>query len=435
MNYPRIGIIGAGPAGLAAAAAVISKGHDCILFEMGKQLEERKHNTAQDLGIGIGGAGLFSDGKFSFYPSGTALYRLRDSEKLEEAYGWVCKRLNAVGISTSPFPKRHTAKKAELATAKKDYPSYYGTLEQRHELIASMVPPTSKLHVEYCRVTKIVSAGRGYIVQAEQNGTIHDFPVSGLILATGRLGNLELDSQCKIMDLPQDKLRFEFGLRIESPSSIGFLNAEKNPDVKMIWNRKGIEIRTFCTCRKGEIWNIPYENLAAVSGRSDGPPTSYSNFGLLARFAGENYERGKAIWDQVIQSWPIQSGKVIFQGLPEFLARESSGKPIDVATRPWFPATNFVHGRIADVIGEDLHGVFTEAIEALLEYSPSLLDERSACMFPAIEGTGAYPRTNGQLQVEGQNIWCAGDLAGKFRGIIPAMVSGYYAGINAAQSF
>ncbi len=39
-------------------------------------------------------------------------------------------------------------------------------------------------------------------------------------------------------------------------------------------------------CEDGEVWLIPYDDISALSGRSDGPPSRFSNFGLLAKFRG-----------------------------------------------------------------------------------------------------------------------------------------------------
>ncbi|MCK7475343.1 MAG: hypothetical protein MZV49_21820 [Rhodopseudomonas palustris] len=42
-------------------------GIDYRLFEAGPALLARRHDRADELGYGIGGAGLFSDGKFSYF--------------------------------------------------------------------------------------------------------------------------------------------------------------------------------------------------------------------------------------------------------------------------------------------------------------------------------------------------------------------------------
>ena len=47
---------------------------------------------------------------------------------------------------------------------------------------------------------------------------------------------------------------------------------------------------------------------------------------------------------------------------------------------------------------------------------------------PTIEGVGDYPATLPSLRVPGAPVHVVGDASGKFRGIVAAMVSGYYAG-------
>lgn len=51
---------------------------DVFVYDRGNPLLIWNHDKPCNLGEGIGGAGLFSDGKFSFYPSGTRLYQLED---------------------------------------------------------------------------------------------------------------------------------------------------------------------------------------------------------------------------------------------------------------------------------------------------------------------------------------------------------------------
>ena len=79
-NRPSVAVIGAGQAGLAAACALSCKEVDVTVYEAGQELSKRRHDIAVDLAAGIGGAGLFSDGKFSYYPSGTYRYRLASIE-------------------------------------------------------------------------------------------------------------------------------------------------------------------------------------------------------------------------------------------------------------------------------------------------------------------------------------------------------------------
>lgn len=95
----KVAIIGAGPAGLAALSVIAkSTKIEIFLIDSGKHHNERNHESASDLGVGIGGAGLFSDGKFSFYPSGTKVYQLSDKQLIQDGYQWICDELSKVGM-------------------------------------------------------------------------------------------------------------------------------------------------------------------------------------------------------------------------------------------------------------------------------------------------------------------------------------------------
>ena len=441
MKTSRVAVIGAGPAGLAAASALSNLNGGVVVFDKGKSLVERRHDASEDLGIGLGGAGLFSDGKFSFYPSGTHVYRLKSDSLLQESFSWMSEVLEGVGIKTETFPDLGRGQPTSPASCgfNKTYPSHYGTLAQRFRLVERMMSRSA--HYETgASVERVRRVEGGYeVVYRNAEHRLDALRVSGLIVATGRLGNLDLLDEDGIIALPSRRLRFELGMRIESPSRIGFLSREKTPDVKCIWKKGAAEIRTFCTCRRGEVWNIPYGDIAALSGRSDGPPTEFSNFGFLARFSGEHFERGKAHLERVMRSELIRSGEAMWEPLGSFLGRAALGSraSIDPARRPWYPRNKFRRGKIADILGPELYQVFVGALEELLSFSPDLLHEETACLFPAIEGTGLYPTLDDNLKVYGENIWCAGDLAGSFRGITPAMLSGYYTGlqVRAALSY
>src|SRR5262245_10794011 len=79
-------IVGAGPAGLAAADALSRRTENYLLVEAGAAIGERDRYAPRSVTAGVGGAGLFSDGKFSFFPAASALWRLRDRGALHDAY-------------------------------------------------------------------------------------------------------------------------------------------------------------------------------------------------------------------------------------------------------------------------------------------------------------------------------------------------------------
>lgn len=435
-KYP-VAVIGAGPAGLAAAYALSDQGLEFVVFEAGKRLTDRQRNVAYDLPTGVGGVGLFSDGKFSYYPSGTHAYYLADGDRLKAAYGWMAAQLRDVLIEVEPFPDEitHDGQMARSLREKK-YPSHPSSLEQRVELIDRLSDIPRGTIFTGVTVSHIIRVPEGYQITVEDTGgsrTAHI--VSAIVLATGRLGSLCLADGLLSDTIPMTELRYEFGIRVEFPHTIGFLNRCTAHDVKFMWEDGPIQFRTFCTCRRGEVWNIPYGSLSAISGRADGPPTEYSNFSVLARFTGESLKEGSQIWD-MLRNYSLPSGKAVWEPLASFMQDASlpvDGN-IDASSRPWFPREGFVRGEIHAWLGNPLHSILKAALRELIRWSPDLADSRTVCLFPTVEGIGLYPDIDQNLKVKGHNIWCAGDVGGKFRGLVPALLSGYYTGLGIKQA-
>ena len=101
-------VVGGGPAGVAAALACQERGISFVVLEMGVDLRARRRADPTDIASGVGGAGLFSDGKFSFYPSATKLWELEPEGDLHDAYRRVCEIVGDHGVAAPPFPDHQT---------------------------------------------------------------------------------------------------------------------------------------------------------------------------------------------------------------------------------------------------------------------------------------------------------------------------------------
>jgi uncharacterized FAD-dependent dehydrogenase len=431
----RVAIIGGGPAGLATGQVLAEAGIDFVLFEAGKALLERQHEQAGHLGAGIGGAGLFSDGKFSFYPSGTHLYTLADRLRLEEAYGSIERQLTEAGIEAPPLsPDAGDGfVAADAPMIAKTYPSTYGSLIQRRALIGRMIRDFEEQIRCETRVEHIDETADGFSLRSVgTDGNIRDEQFSHLALATGRFGPQALAGMLS-SPMAMTDLRLEFGIRLEHPDGVGFLSRVKRPDVKFILDALETEVRTFCTCRNGEVWMIPYGDVAALSGRSDGPPSRYCNFGLLARFTGQRFETGRRIWD-AMQKELGEEAPAVWQPLPEFLGQRMPDGDPDPHGRPWYPQGGFRRGDIAGKLHPELYEILAESLRMLIGCFPDMLSPETVCLFPAIEGVGAFPAVDNGLSAGDGRIWFCGDVVGRFRGLVPALVSGAYAGAAIAAA-
>lgn len=89
--------------GLAATLRSTYEGRRVALLELGKSVTNRGRHVPADLVTGVGGAGLFSDGKFSFFPSASNLWRLAHREDVRAAYGWLSEILSEF-TAVPPYP-------------------------------------------------------------------------------------------------------------------------------------------------------------------------------------------------------------------------------------------------------------------------------------------------------------------------------------------
>ena len=125
MTQSDVAIIGAGPCGLMAAFVLAEQGIDVAVFEAGDEFSVRGA-----LG-GIGGAGLYSDGKFSFAPAGTHVWQLQPLDLLIKSYEAVSTALH--NVTAEPIP---AFSGEEQTTGQfKSYPSIRLSFESRQNLV------------------------------------------------------------------------------------------------------------------------------------------------------------------------------------------------------------------------------------------------------------------------------------------------------------
>ncbi|WP_406350643.1 FAD-binding protein [Streptomyces sp. NBC_00658] len=415
VNTFDLAIIGAGPAGLAAAQRLAGSPLSVALIDSGKPVTERDRYAAADMTRGHGGAGLFSDGKFSFFPSASELWTLPRAGDLRDAYTWTCELLGSYGLDTPPFPSDPTAYTVGAGEwILKEYPSDYLSLEARLRLTADMVAATDATVLDEFEVENAEydrDADHFRLALRDSKGQESELVARRLLLASGRFGPLGL------RELTQERSfrRLEVGFRIEQPADKAFFRDMKQLDPKLRF-REGdgsVEWRTFCACRDGEAALTETQGLWTVSGRSDCPATGRSNVGFNTRILDETVARRAlapalaAMGDE--ESYFVLSMDAIVNGEPEQLAAFDR------------------------VYGPELREIMLRGLSRLAEAYPVLRDNGTRLIGPTLEGVGWYPKVDGDLRLLDSPAWVAGDACGLFRGIVAAMISGHYAADSALR--
>ena len=391
-------VIGGGPAGLAAGISLKERNKSFIIIESGKDAFCRDRYDKEDLILGIGGAGLFSDGKFSFYPSSTNLWKLANKILLSNSYEWMYKLLSGKVLSDIPnYPIVVDTHYSENQWVLKEYPSIYMELNERYKLIADLSEKIGGKNIMInSTVTNYIKNEDGdYLIKIETKGQCKEIKCKNIIVSAGRFWPhhqyLAGRSQMTFM-------RLEYGVRIQDDCNQKFFTHTQLNDPKYKYLDENIEFRTFCCCRNGEIIVTQSGGIQTCSGRSDCSPTKLSNTGFNVR-----------ILDQKTSDSIVQEGLFytpLFNNIPMIEAIE----------------TNI----LLDFYGATAHKYMIIGLKLLLEKFPEL--KTSQLFGPTIEGVGSYQKTDGNMKIDNENIWICGDAGGKFRGITAALVSGHYVG-------
>lgn len=406
-------VVGAGPAGLAAGIAARQFGADVLIIEQGKPLAHRTQSDRIDAISGIGGAGLYSDGKFSFYPSATALWSVQPNHLLAVGYKWLSEILSSEGLAIPALPcEQHFDRQLNGRLHRKEYPSFYLPVERRTNILLTLEDKLADSLWTTCCVRNIEHKSGDYVVIRGNDG-IPLVEARHVVLALGRLGALTLQGSLTSGELLFR--RVELGIRIEQPADQFMFAGEKCLDPKLLGDiADGCSWRTFCCCRNGQIVFSSSMGLSSVSGRADCPPTGRSNVGLLIRFV--NACEGMAAWRDVLRAQPMDEPVVE----PVWRLIDRSGR-----LRP--------DSLIVQTLGTSTARHLARGFDDLTHFTGRPLAEASIYA-PAIEGVGLYPCIGPDLKVPGRPIFVAGDVTGIFRGLTAALVSGFVAGSAAAEA-
>jgi len=392
----KILVIGAGPAGISFASCFSASHKDFIMVDMGPGIDMRHRDDPFDCVSGVGGAGLFSDGKFSFFPSGTAIWRLPEQETLSKSYEHLKDLFkDVVDVEIPEFPSDVEIQRLTSNTnyELKKYPCFYISLEKRKKLIRHMTDKIPQLLYHHKVIDWEKIQGEKYLVHLENTKTLERINVvcDKIILAGGRFHPLFCNN------IPKVFKRYEYGLRLVGANEeFERVRQEEILDPKWMYRPDSkLEFRTFCMCKDGEYVCSNFMGIESFSGRADIPPTGKTNFGLTLRIKTKNDE---------------DFGKVL------------ECKPFEISLDSVLESNGFL---LKEIFGEKLGEIYMKGLLKFIE-NFKLETSRLKVIGPSIEGVGSYPKINGNLQVEGENIFVIGDSSGIFRGIIPSMISGIY---------
>jgi phosphomevalonate kinase len=415
MKRYQIVIIGAGPAGLMCGYTLsLSKSNiDFLIIDSGSKLELRAHTNPIDMVLGTGGAGLYSDGKFSFFPAGEKIWKF-DSDQIKLSYQDLKSIMEQNNINIPDIPSEINYKKNNQDNnwSLKKYDVKYLNLDTRKKLINSITDKFSSKILNNTIVLDIIKDKNNDIYKLNllnsEFNQLMTILTDNIVLCGGRFFPLFTK---KLDFIPHEFKRVELGFRVEGDAKLELFNFVTQTDPKFVMADSSNEFRTFCWCRKGEtactkfpincIFPIPDQQnyISTWSGRSDIIVTNKSNFGFNVRF-GNQIESLKYL-DYTLET-PVFDVELTFNTI--------------------------------DLIPDNYKQIYLILIEGFKNFIKQnnqishidIFNSGLRIKGPTIEGVGYYPVSNDQMQVPNENIYIGGDCSGIYRGIIPSMISGSY---------
>jgi len=435
-----VGIIGAGPAGLVIYKRLSLLPYITpVLFEAGPVIDSRldklDHSTIIN---GVGGAGLFSDRKFSILPAGMSQLNANIYE-LRKSYRTIIEELGHEDLLKLLDPLTHllgdiTRSSEEIDRKSKkwgvqQYKSVVlSNFEDALSLINALHPPLSDPNVFLnTKVSNVQLRQDGrYSLVWDTLASRGSTCVDHVVCSMGRFGAWQMRDF-----VPMKPMRLEIGVRVlmEHDSILESVllgmcdGMVADPKLKFslpltIGGRVvDVEFRTFCVCVKPspeQGYVVSYKDT--VTGI-----VSWSGSSSFHELQQRNNSSGVVAGNNLGVMMRIKDTAVIHRYYTEVMecGNEPSGHLLMKMNNPEF------HKYLPKDFCEPFSQGLRHALRTICK-TDAILCEELRVFCPCIEGTGIYPNSDihtGEV-LNRPNMWVVGDLTGHTRGLLQAMVGG-----------
>lgn len=441
-------IVGAGPAGLFAAyylaehsglkVLVIEKGRDC-----GKRLCPIKSDMACrhcepcNILSGVGGAGLFSDGKLNYIPKlgKTDLTQFMSWEEAEQLISETELIFNRFGMDGPAYPTNMEAARKLRKDAKKHGIDLL-LIRQKH-LGSDKLPRYIAGMTEHIRgrgvVIHTMEEARDIVVAGDRvAGLLTDknqYRAKNVILAPGRVGALWIGNLAEKWGIGRRQRGIEVGVRVEVHKDImqDITDIIYDPTYFIQTSTYDDETRTFCTNREGFVSLESYKDFVCVNGHAYMDRKSENtNFAFLAKVVltepvSDNQAYGESIGKLATL---IGGGKPILQRFGDIKrGRRSTWHRI---RKGFIEPTlkNVVCGDIAMALPSRTMVNLLEGLEKLDLVVPGVANAETLLYAPEIKFFATQLETSNTLETKIKGLYVAGDGPGVAGNIVSASATG-----------
>ena len=458
-------IVGGGPAGLFAAAWLGEHTDLSVLvIERGKPAHKRDcpvgrtgciHCKPCNILSGIGGAGLFSDGKLNFIhklgktdltqfmDEAEAVALIDETEAMFNRFGMdgpvyptdmdQARRVRAQarksGIDLLIIRQKHLGsdKLPSLISDMTEYVKSRGVVFHTSEEVKSVLASNSQNVAGGLSVSGCVG-----VLSKEIRGVLTnraEYSARAVILAPGRVGAEWMGAQARELGLGLSQRGIEVGVRVEVPREVmqELCEVIYDPTFFIRTSKYDDQTRTFCTNDGGFVALENYQDFVCVNGHAYmDRKSANTNFAFLSKVVLNDPVTNNQAYGEHIGRLAslIGDGKPILQRFGD-LKRGRRSTWSRIKNSSIVPTLkNVVCGDIAMALPERILTNIVEGLEKLGQVVPGVANDETLLYAPEIKFFATQVETTSHLETAVAGLFVAGDGPGVAGNIVSAAATG-----------